>query len=61
MMWSYKVLIQWVLILKDISEQGDTESLEILYKNVNFYLVTTGMFLIPCFPVTQGSQHGNGR
>jgi hypothetical protein len=61
MMQSYKVLIQWVPILKDLSEQGDTESLEIIYKNVNFYLVTTGTFLIPHFPVTQGSRHGEGR
>jgi hypothetical protein len=44
MMRSYEVLVQWFPILKDLSEQGDAESLEILYKNVSFYLM-----LLRCF------------
>ena len=52
MMRSYEVLVQQVPILKDLGDQGDAESLEILYKNVSFYLVPIWMFLIPYFPVT---------
>jgi len=55
MMRSYEVLVQWVPILKDLGNLGDAELLEILYKNVSFYLAPIWMFLIPCFPVTQGS------
>jgi hypothetical protein len=38
MMQSYEALVQWVLILKDLSNLGNAESLETLYKNVSFYL-----------------------
>jgi len=55
MMRSYEVLVQWVPILKDLGDQGDAESLEILYKNVSFYFALIWMFLLPYFPVTQGS------
>lgn len=41
MMRSYEALVQWVPILKDLSDQGDAESLEMLYKNVSFHPMTT--------------------
>ena len=37
---SYEELVKRVPLLKDLSKQGDIESLEVLYKNVSFYLST---------------------
>jgi len=36
-MRSYEVLVQWSRFSKIFGDQGDAESLEILYKNVSFY------------------------
>jgi hypothetical protein len=40
MIRSYDELIKCVPLLKDLSEQGDAESLEALYKNVSSHLAT---------------------
>jgi len=40
MIRSYNELIKCIPLLKDLSEQGDTESLEALYKNVSSHLAT---------------------
>jgi hypothetical protein len=38
MIRSYEELVKRVPLLKDLSEQGDAESLEVLYKNVSVRL-----------------------
>lgn len=44
---SYEELVKRVPLLKDLSEQGDAESLEVLYKNVSFYLAAMRILPIP--------------
>lgn len=44
MIRSYDELIKCVPLLEDLSEQGDAESLEALYKNVSSHLATFARF-----------------
>jgi hypothetical protein len=55
MIQSYKELVKHVPLLKDLSDQGDVESLEVLYKNVSLYLATFFALLIPYFLVMKGN------
>jgi hypothetical protein len=53
MIRSYEELIKCIPLLKDLMEQGDAESLNVLYKNVSFSLAMVCTLLILYFLVAQ--------
>lgn len=58
MIRSYEELVKSIPLLKDLMEQGDAESLDVLYKNVSFNLAMVCVLLILYFLAAQGIGHG---
>jgi hypothetical protein len=58
MIRSYEELVKCIPLLKDLMEQGDAESLDVLYKNVSFSLATVCRLPKLYFLVAQGIGHG---